>query len=85
MFNFTTMISERVYKHCQDRLHIASSKVGRYHALIEFAIEMLGHPSEIIRINAAEHISKRMTQITDESEQKLEEIRDYHNNLISQL
>jgi len=68
------MVSESVYKTCQDLLYIASSKAGRYEALIEFAIESLKEDSTTYRDRVSNYLHNRLNEIKNEQNEKISQL-----------
>jgi hypothetical protein len=61
------MVSEKVYKHCQTLLLNASSKVGRYEALLEFAIQTLKKEEQFHREKVSVYLENRLEEIKNEN------------------
>jgi hypothetical protein len=65
------MVSEISYKICQDLLFIATSKVGRYEALLEFALESLKEDSPTYRERVSKYLTNRLQEIKNEQKEKI--------------
>ena len=65
------MVSERSHKMCQDLLLVASSKAGRYEALIEFAIDSLNEDSSTYRERVSKYLANRLDEIKNEQKDKI--------------
>ena len=68
------MVSEVSYKICQDLLFIATSKAGRYEALIEFAIESLNEDSLTYRERVSKYLTNRLQEIKNEQNEKISKL-----------
>jgi hypothetical protein len=53
---------------------IASSKAGRYEALIEFAIESLNEDSPAYRERISKYLANRLQEIKNEQNEKISQL-----------
>lgn len=65
------MVSEHSHKLCQDLLLVASSKAGRYEALIEFAVDSLNEDSKTYRERVSRFLANRLEEIKNEQINKI--------------